>query len=55
LIFIDSDIPMYLIGAPHPNKLGAISLLEQVIRGEDSMITSVEVYQALLHRYAAID
>lgn len=24
MIFVDSSVPMYLIGAPHPNKDGTI-------------------------------
>jgi predicted nucleic acid-binding protein len=54
VIFIDSDIPMYLIGAPHPNKDAAVRLLEQVIGRGERLVTDAEVLQEILHRYHAI-
>jgi uncharacterized protein len=54
VIFIDSNIPMYLVGAPHSNKDAARSALERVIRRGERMVTSAEVMQEILHRYAAI-
>ena len=54
MIFIDSNVPMYLVGAPHPNKDRALALLTQLARDGEQLITDVEVYQEILHRYAAI-
>lgn len=54
MVFVDSNIPMYLVGAPHPNKEIAIRLLERLIRDEARLVTSVEVLQEILHRYLAI-
>jgi len=54
MIFVDADIPMYLIGADHPNKAAARRLLEQAIVDNEPLATDVEVLQELLHRYAAI-
>ena len=54
MIFIDSNIPMYLIGAPHPNKDAAVRLLEQVIGRGERLVTDAEVLQEILHRYHAI-
>jgi predicted nucleic acid-binding protein len=54
LIFVDANIPMYLVGADHPNKVAARRLLEQAIVDNESLATDVEVFQELLHRYAAI-
>jgi uncharacterized protein len=54
VIFIDSNIPMYLVGAPHPNKDAARSALERVIRRGERMVTSAEVMQEILERYASI-
>jgi hypothetical protein len=54
VIFIDSNIPMYLVGAPHPNKDAARRLLEQVIAQGTRLVTDVEVLQEILHRYHAI-
>lgn len=46
---------MYLVGADHPNKARLLRVLEELIRAGERMITSVEVYQEILHRYTAID
>ena len=54
MIFIDSNIPMYLVGAPHANKDRARVLLDQLVRDGERLITSVEVYQEILHRYSAL-
>ena len=54
MIFIDSNIPMYLVGAPHPLKGLAQHRLEQFITAGERLVTSAEVFQELLHRYVAI-
>jgi uncharacterized protein len=54
VIFVDSNIPMYLVGAPHPNKVEARRLLEACIHREERLVTDAEVLQEILHRYAAI-
>ena len=54
MIFIDSNVPMYLVGAPHPNKDRAIAVLTQLVRDGEQLVTDVEVYQEILHRYTAI-
>ncbi len=54
MIFVDSNIPMYLVGAPHPHKIDAQRLLEQAIAEGRRLITDAEVLQEILHRYAAI-
>ena len=55
MIFVDSNVPMYLVGAPHPNKDKTISLLAQLVQSEERFVTDVEVYQEILHRYTSID
>jgi predicted nucleic acid-binding protein len=55
LIFIDSNIPMYLIGAQQPNKVVATRLLETAVTAGERLVTDVEVLQEILHRYAAIN
>ena len=45
---------MYLIGAPHPNKTRAVELVNGFVRGGQRLVTDVEVYQEILHRYTAI-
>lgn len=53
MIFVDSNVPMYLIGAPHPNRERVVEFLRD--RPEEEYVTSAEVYQQILHRYVAID
>jgi predicted nucleic acid-binding protein len=55
LIFIDSNISMYLVGAEHPNMATARRLLETAIAGAERLVTDAEVLQEILHRYAAIN
>ncbi len=54
MIFVDSNIPMYLIGASHPNKLAAQRRLEALISAGEALVTDAEVLQEILHRYHAI-
>jgi len=55
MIFIDSNIPMYLIGADHPHKLQSLELIERAINARERLVTDAEVFQEILHRYDAID
>jgi hypothetical protein len=55
VIFIDSNIPMYLVGAEHPRKVDAGRLLEKLIAKDERLVTDAEVLQEILHRYTAID
>jgi len=55
LIFVDSNIPMYLVGAQHPHKADAQRLLERCITENERLVTDAEVLQEILHRYASID
>lgn len=54
MIFVDSNVPMYLVGSEHPNKHLARELLEQSILRNERLVTDAEVLQEILHRYAAI-
>jgi len=55
VIFVDSNIPMYLVGAPHPHKTDAQRLLEKLVMDRERLVTDAEVLQEILHRYAAIN
>jgi predicted nucleic acid-binding protein len=55
VILVDSNIPMYLVGAPHPHKADAQRLLEKLITDRQRLVTDAEVLQEILHRYVAID
>ena len=54
MIFVDSNVPMYLVGAPHPHKSDSQRLLERAISAGERLVTDAEVLQEICHRYAAI-
>ena len=53
MVFVDSNVPMYLVGRPHPNR----DRLDDFVRShaEETYVTSAEVYQEIIHRYIALD
>ena len=55
MILVDSNIPMYLVGAPHPNKTASHRALERLVTARERLVTDAEVLQEILHRYTAID
>jgi uncharacterized protein len=55
VILIDSNVPMYLVGASHPHKSDAQRLLEELVNERRRLVTDTEVLQEILHRYVAID
>lgn len=55
MILIDSNIPMYLVGASHPHKSDAQRWLEKLVSDRERLVTDAEVLQEILHRYVAID
>ena len=54
-IFVDSNIPMYLVGGEHPNRDRARALLEVAVAGRDRLVTDAEAFQEILHRYVSIN
>jgi hypothetical protein len=54
VILVDSNVPMYLVGAAHPHKAEARRLLERAISEGERLVTDAEVLQEILHRYVAI-
>jgi uncharacterized protein len=54
MIFVDSNVPMYLVGAAHPHKIDAQRLLERLVSERRRLVTDAEVLQEILHRYVAI-
>ncbi len=55
MIFVDSNIPMYLVGSAHAHKTEARRLLERAIADGERLVTDAEVFQEILHRYVAVD
>ncbi len=53
MIFLDSNVPMYLIGSSDPLRVEAERLLEACVEEGERLVTDAEVYQEILHRYGA--
>ena len=54
MILVDSNIPMYLVGAAHSHKGDAQRILEKLVARRERLVTDAEVFQEILHRYVAI-
>jgi predicted nucleic acid-binding protein len=52
---VDSNIPMYLVGAEHALKAESRRLLTRAVEDGERLVTDAEVLQEILHRYVAID
>ncbi|UQX12744.1 type II toxin-antitoxin system VapC family toxin [Candidatus Mycobacterium methanotrophicum] len=55
MIFVDTNIPMYLVGSSGPHKLDAQRLLESALSTGERLVTDAEVLQEICHRYVAIN
>jgi len=55
MILVDSNIPVYLVGAHHPHKADAQRLLEKLVSERQRLVTDAEVLQEILDRYTAIN
>lgn len=55
MIFVDSNVPMYLVGGAHTHKADAQRLVEAAIAAGERLVTNAEVLREILHRYVAID
>lgn len=54
MIFVDSNIPMYVAGRDHPHRDPSRRFLERARAGDIDICTSTEVLQEILYRYAAL-
>jgi predicted nucleic acid-binding protein len=54
MVFVDSNVPMYVAGRDHPLRDPARRFLERARGGEVEICTSTEVLQEILYRYAAL-
>jgi predicted nucleic acid-binding protein len=54
MVFVDSNIPMYVAGREHPLRGPALRFLERARAGEVDICTSTEVLQEILYRYVAL-
>ena len=55
MILIDTNVPMYLVGANEAYKRAARRLLDRAAGDRERLVTDAEVFQEILHRYVAID
>lgn len=55
MILVDSNIPMYLVGAAHPHKVDAQRWVEKLLSERQRLVTDAEVLQEILHRYVALN
>jgi uncharacterized protein len=55
MIFVDSNIPMYLVGVSASHKSNAQRAVEKLLREGQRLVTDAEVLQEILCRYVAID
>jgi predicted nucleic acid-binding protein len=55
VIFVDANVPMYLVGQPHPHKTDTKLTLERLAAERRRLVTSSEVFQEVLHRYVSTD
>lgn len=55
MIFVDANVPMYLVGRPHRHKVDAQLALERLAAERRRLLTSSEVFQEVLHRYVSTD
>ena len=54
VVFVDANIPMYLVGANDRYRTDARRLVERAIEARERLVTNAEVLQEILHRYTAI-
>lgn len=55
MVFIDSNVPMYLVGTAHPNKADAQRRLEGLVTERVRLVTDAEVFTEILHRYTTLE
>lgn len=55
MIYVDANVPMYLVGGEHPHKLDVRRVLERLATERRQLVTSSEVFQELMRRYASAD
>jgi predicted nucleic acid-binding protein len=54
MVFVDSNLPMYVAGREHPLRNPARRFFQRARSGELDICTSTEVLQEILYRYTAL-
>jgi len=55
VILVDTNVPMYLVGDDETYKARTARLLDRAVTNRERLVTDAEVFQEILHRYAAIN
>ena len=55
MVFVDSNIPMYVAGRDHPLREPSRRFLARARAGAIDVCTSTEVLQEILYRYSALN
>jgi predicted nucleic acid-binding protein len=55
VIFVDANVPMYIVGADHPHKIDAQQVIGRLVRDQRRLVTSSEVFQEILYRFIVTD
>lgn len=50
-VYLDSNIPMYAAGRPHPLRRQAVAVLRAVADNRLAAVTGAEAFQEILHRF----
>lgn len=50
-VFIDTNIPMYAAGVPHPLREPSRRVIMAIATGQLDAVTDAEVFQEILYRY----
>ncbi len=53
-VFVDTNIPMYAAGVPHPLRESCQRVIRAIATGKLSAVTNAEVFQEILYRYLHI-
>jgi uncharacterized protein len=54
VVLIDSNVPMYAVGADHPYREPCIEVLQRIRTGALDAATDAEVHQEILYRYLSV-
>lgn len=54
MIYVDCNVPMYLVGADHPTKRRVVELVPQLLAARERLVTSAEAFQEVVHRYLSL-
>ncbi len=53
--FLDTNVPLYAVGAEHPLKESCIEIMNALARHPGAFMTDAEVLQEIIHRYVALN